>query len=199
MSIREEKKQKTKQAILDAAITLFSSKGFDNTSIEELARFAGIGKGTVYSYFQTKADIIHAFCDYELEKIHKKMMKKINMDAPILEQMLTIYMSEFNHVTSNREFGRIFMRNAVFPDENDVQTNLEIDDKYFQLFFPILERAKKRGELRDELELLHITAHFYGLYILIVSAWYTGRIQTDEVASSMELLFSQALEGLQPE
>jgi AcrR family transcriptional regulator len=198
MSIREEKKQKTKQAILDAAVTLFSSKGFDNTSIEELAKFAGIGKGTVYSYFQTKADIIHAFCDYELEQIHEKMMEEINVDAPILEQMHTIFMCEFNHVTSNREFGRIFMRHAVFPDENDVQTNLEIDDKYFQLFFPILERAKKRGELRDEIELLHITAHFYGLYILIVSAWYTGRIPTKEVSSSMELLFRQALEGLQP-
>ena len=198
MSIREEKKKKTKQAIMDAAITLFSTNGFENTSIEELAKVAGVGKGTVYGYFQTKTEILHAFCEYELDQIHKELVKQANPDAPILEQILTIYMTEFNHVTQNKEFGRIFMRQTVFPDENDAQDHLEIDDKYFQLLFPILKKAQDRGELRKNMELLHITGHFYGLYILIMSSWYTGRIPTEEVRSALELIFLQALEGLQP-
>lgn len=198
MSIREEKKQKTKQAIMDAAITLFSTNGFENTSIEELAKVAGVGKGTVYGYFQTKKEILHAFCDYELDQIHKELVKRANPDAPILDQVLTIYMTEFNHVTRNKEFGRIFMRQTVFPDENDAQNNLEIEDKYFQLLFPILKKAQDRGELRKNIELLHITGHFYGLYILIISSWYIGRIPTEEIGSALELIFRQALEGLQP-
>ena len=198
MSLREEKKQKTKQAIMDAAITLFSTNGFENTSIEELARVAGVGKGTVYGYFQTKKEILHAFCDYELDQIHKELVKQANPDAPILEQVLTIYMTEFNHVTRNKEFGRIFMRQTVFPDENDAQDNLQIEDKYFQLLFPILKKAQDRGELRKNIELLHITGHFYGLYILIISSWYIGRIPTEEIGSALELIFRQALEGLQP-
>jgi len=183
---------------LDSAIALFSTNGFENTSIEELAKVAGVGKGTVYGYFQTKKEILHAFCEYELEQIHEELVKQANPDAPVLEQMLTIYMTEFKHVTRNKEFGRIFMRQTVFPDENDLQDRTEIDDKYFQLLFPILEKAKARGELREEIELLHITAHFYSIYILLMSAWYTGRIQTEEVGPAMELLFKQTLEGLQP-
>lgn len=198
MSIREEKKQKTKQAILDSAVALFSTNGFENTSIEELAKVAGVGKGTVYGYFQTKKEILHAFCDYELEQIHKELVRQANPDAPVLEQMLTIYMTEFKHVTKNKEFGRIFMRQTVFPDENDLQDHTEIEDKYFQLLFPILEKAKARGELREDIELLHIAAHFYSLYILIMSAWYTGRVPTEEVGPAMELLFRQTFEGLQP-
>ena len=198
MSIREEKKQQTKQAIMDAAITLFSTNGFENTSIEKLAKVAGVGKGTVYGYFQTKKEILHAFCKYELDQIHKELVKRANPKAPILEQVLTIYMTEFSHVTRNKEFGRIFMRQTVFPDENDAQDHLKIDDKYFQLLFPILRKAQERGELRKNIELLHITGHFYGLYILIMSSWYTGRIPTEEVSSALELIFRQALEGLQP-
>lgn len=198
MSIREEKKKKTKQAIMDAAISLFSTNGFENTSIEELAKVAGVGKGTVYGYFQTKTEILHAFCEYELDQIHKELVKQANPNAPILEQVLTIYMTEFNYVTRNKEFGRIFMRQTVFPDENDAQDHLKIDDKYFQLLFPILKKAQDRGELRKNIELLHITGHFYGLYILIMSSWYTGRIPTEEVSSALELIFRQALEGLQP-
>ena len=120
MSVREEKKQKTKQAILDAAITLFSTNGFENTSIEELAKSAGVGKGTVYGYFQTKKEILYAFCEYELEQIHKELANRADPNAPILEQVLTIYMTEFNHVTQNKEFGRIFMRQTVFPNDHQV-------------------------------------------------------------------------------
>lgn len=199
MSVREEKKQKTKQAILDAAVALFSTNGFENTSIEELAKVAGVGKGTVYGYFQTKKEILHAFCEHELDLIHAELVNQANPDAPILEQMLTIYMTEFKHVTQNKEFGRIFMRQTVFPNDSDIQDHAEIDDKYFQLLFPILEKAKDRGELRKDIELLHLTAHFYSLYILLISAWYSGRIQTEEVGIAMEILFRQVLEGLKPD
>lgn len=198
MSVREAKKQRNKQAIVEAAISLFSAQGYENTSIEQIARAAGVGKGTVYSYFQTKKDIIKGFFEYELEKIHLELVKRSNQDASILEQMLTIYMTEFHHVTQNREFGRLYMRESIFPKESDVQDNLETDDKYFQILFPILQKGQERGELRKDVDLLYMTAHFYSLYIMIISAWYTGRISTDDVEPAMELLFRQVLEGLEP-
>ena len=199
MSLREKKKEKTKQAILNAAIELFSTKGFENTSIEELAKVAGIGKGTIYGYFQTKTEILYAFCESELDHIHEELVKQSNLDASIHDQMMTIYMAEFNHVTKNKEFGRLFMRKTVFPDEGDLQTHREVDDKYFQLLFPILEKAQERGEIRKDAELLHLTAHFYGLYILVISAWYSGMVPDEEVPVAMGFLFRQALEGLHPQ
>jgi AcrR family transcriptional regulator len=198
MSRREKRKQQTRQAILEAAIELFSQKGYEKTSIDEIARSAGIGKGTVYSYFTTKKAIIRGFCEYELEQIHAELVRRSNQDTPILEQMVVIYMTEFRQVTRNREFGRLFMREAVFPDDAEVAGNLEVDNKYFQLLFPIIETAKKRGELRAELEPLHICAHFYSLFILIIHAWYTGRVAGEEVEEGMRTLFQQALTGLLP-
>jgi AcrR family transcriptional regulator len=198
MSIREEKKQRNKQAIVEAAISLFSEHGYENTSIEQIARAAGVGKGTVYSYFQTKKDLLKGFCEYELEKIHLELVKRSNQDTSILEQMLAIYMTEFHHVTQNREFGRLYMRESIFPKDAEIQDNKETDDKYFQMLFPILQKGQERGELRKDVELLYMTAHFYSLYIMIISAWYTGRIATDEVEPTMQVLFRQVLEGLQP-
>ncbi|MGW8194630.1 MAG: TetR/AcrR family transcriptional regulator [Desulforhopalus sp.] len=198
MSIRETKKKRTKEAILDSAISLFSRNGYEQTSIEQIATVAGVGKGTVYSYFHTKKDIIKGFCEYELEEIHSELVTNSNHDDSILKQMLTIYLTVFRYVTKNKEFGRIYMREAVFPDDNGIQDHHEIDNKYFQMLFPILKKGQERGELRNDLELLHITAHFYSLYLVIISAWYTGRIETEDVAPIMGDLFRQALEGLRP-
>lgn len=198
-SIREKKKQQTRQAIMLAAVKLFSEKGFEKTSIEELAKEAGIGKGTIYSYFQTKSDILHAFCEDELEDLHHELTTNADKEIPILKQMVAIYMSEFRHITENREFARLFMQETVFPRDVDLDRHLEHENDYFKLLFPLLEKAQERGELRKDLELLHITGHFYGLYLLLVSAWFTGRIGTDEAEIALETLFRQAMEGLQPQ
>ena len=197
-SVRETKKQKTRKAIMQAAMTLFSEKGFEKTSIEELARAAGIGKGTIYSYFQTKTDILHAFCEDELVCLHQELTDTADQEIPILQQMVAIYMGEFRLITENREFGRLFMQQTAFPRDVDLEQHLENENNYFKLLFPLLEKAQERGELRKDLDLLYITGHFYGLYLLLVSAWFTGRIQTEEAEVALETLFRQAMEGLQP-
>ena len=198
MSTREQKKRETKKAILEAAITLFSRNGFGQTSIEQIARTAGIGKGTVYSYFQTKKDIIKGFCEYELEQIHEQLIRNSDTSEPIHRQMKTIYMMEFHHITRNREFGRLYMRESLFPEAHTGPDTEEIDNKYLQMLFPIFEKAQIRGELRTDLPLLHLVAHFYSLFLLILSAWYVGRITTEEVEPALEQLFLQAVEGLYP-
>ncbi len=197
-SRREKKKKETRQAIMQAAMTLFSEKGFDQTSIEELAKAAGIGKGTIYGYFETKTDILHAFCEDELECLHKELTTYADREIPILQQMVKIYMTEFKQITENREFGRLFMQQTTFPRDADLKRHLEHENNYFKLLFPLLEKAQERGELRKDLDLLYITGHFYGLYLLLVSAWFSGRIQTEEAEYALEAVFSQAMEGLQP-
>lgn len=196
--IRETKKRETRQAIMQAAVTLFSEKGFEKTSIEELAKAAGIGKGTIYGYFQTKSDILHAFCEDELEILHEELTTNADREIPILQQMVKIYMSEFRHITENREFARHFMQQTAFPRDVDLERHLANEDNYFKLLFPLLEKAQERGELRKDVDLLYITGHFYGLYLLLVSAWFSGRVQTEEAESALETLFRQAIEGLHP-
>ncbi len=197
--IREEKKRHTRKAILEAAITLFGSKGFEKTSIEQLAKKAGVGKGTIYSYFRTKSEIFLAFCEDELDFLHEEMRRKVDSDTPLLEAMVDIFMSEFLYVTRNREFGRVFLREVIFPTELTVARSQEIDNRFIALFLPLFEKAQKQGEFRLDVELLFGIGHFYSLYILTLSAWYSGRLlEEDDVRMFLSMLFEQALSGLAP-
>lgn len=58
MGRREEKNRRTKAAIVENALRLFSERGFDNVTVEAITRAAGVAKGTFYSYFSVKSDII---------------------------------------------------------------------------------------------------------------------------------------------
>ena len=55
--LRERKKRATRRAISDAATELFMAKGFDNTSIAEVADVVGVSPQTVLNYFPAKTDL----------------------------------------------------------------------------------------------------------------------------------------------
>ncbi|GHH88630.1 TetR family transcriptional regulator [Streptomyces sulfonofaciens] len=57
MGLRETKKQQTRRAIADAALPLFLEHGFDQVTVAEVARRAGVSGQTVFNYFPTKEDL----------------------------------------------------------------------------------------------------------------------------------------------
>jgi AcrR family transcriptional regulator len=196
---REQKKRQTRAAILDAALHLFSKKGYENTSIDELALAAGIGKGTVYTYFKSKSEIFLAFCEEQLDFVSRELAEKSDPRSPLLSQLLTLFMGEFQFVSRNKEFGRILMREMVFPKDLTVERSRELDNKYIDILVPMFREAQEKGELRTDLELILVTGHFYALYIMTVSGWYMGRLLSQEdVYMVLESLFEQALQGLAP-
>lgn len=56
----EEMKRQKRRLILDTAMLLFAGEGFYKTSIDRIAREAGISKGLMYNYFRSKEDLIRA-------------------------------------------------------------------------------------------------------------------------------------------
>lgn len=55
---------KTKKKILQAALTVFSEKGYHSTTVQEIAQRANIAKGTVYLYFPTKQDLFTSLLNF---------------------------------------------------------------------------------------------------------------------------------------
>jgi AcrR family transcriptional regulator len=62
--LRERKKQQTRRAISDAATQLFMTRGFDNTTLGEVAEAAGVSEQTVLNYFPAKTDLFFDEADW---------------------------------------------------------------------------------------------------------------------------------------
>jgi len=59
IGLRERKKQQTRQAILEAASSLFDERGFETVTVAEVAQAADVSEGTVFNYFPTKEDLFY--------------------------------------------------------------------------------------------------------------------------------------------
>jgi len=85
--------------ILDAAFQLMSAKGYDSTSIAEIAREAGVSKGLMYNYFHSKEDLLKALVDRTLGD-GEKIMEDVFSDDPA-ETLENVFRWYFNELRNN--------------------------------------------------------------------------------------------------
>ncbi len=77
-------KGNTKQEILDTALDLFSTQGFEATSISQIADAVGIRKASMYSHFASKKEILDALMQQVLEQYEKhSIFAQANWDDPV--------------------------------------------------------------------------------------------------------------------
>jgi len=72
--LRSRKKSKTRLAIENAALELFAEKGYEQTTVDEIAERAEVSKATFFRYFNAKADVIFSPETYHLEALHRAIV-----------------------------------------------------------------------------------------------------------------------------
>lgn len=91
-------KERKRAEILEAAMTVFARKGFHRSKMEEVAVEAGIGKGTIYEYFESKHQLLQSLHGYMLAKLKEYYAEKLHgIEEPprIIEGFLAAALASF--------------------------------------------------------------------------------------------------------
>ncbi|WP_346099022.1 TetR/AcrR family transcriptional regulator [Streptomyces olivaceiscleroticus] len=70
---RERKKLKVKERVYSSALALFTERGYDRTSIDEIAEHADVARGTFFNYFQRKEDLVGAWGEQRRNKLRERL------------------------------------------------------------------------------------------------------------------------------
>lgn len=76
--LRERKKQRTREAIATVALTLFAERGYQQTTVAEIAEAAEVSKGTLFAYFPSKEEIVFADTAPLREELHHELRHRSN-------------------------------------------------------------------------------------------------------------------------
>jgi AcrR family transcriptional regulator len=87
LSRKERERIARRESIIDAAEDLFSEKGFDGATMEDVADRAELGKGTLYLHFKSKSSIYLAICERGSSKLNKVLGKVLTDDVSGIEMV----------------------------------------------------------------------------------------------------------------
>ncbi|MBE9211510.1 TetR/AcrR family transcriptional regulator [Plectonema cf. radiosum LEGE 06105] len=104
----------TREQILTTAIALFCQKGYYSTSIEDVAKNAGISKGLVYHYFKSKEEILAALVDIRINDIVEVMNAAAAKETPT-EQIRHIIEGALDDVRRKPEIFRFYLNLFTQP------------------------------------------------------------------------------------
>jgi AcrR family transcriptional regulator len=96
LSRKDREKLARKESIIDAAEEIIKLKGFKNSTMDEIAEKAELGKGTLYLYFNSKTSIYLAICDRGSRLLNQKMAKVITMNIKgigMVKEMGHVYLN----------------------------------------------------------------------------------------------------------
>ncbi len=98
----ERRKARTRAAILDAASRLFNERGYEETSIQQIAEAADTGVGTVYGYFSSKEDVLREVVRLHAAAAVERYRASIDRHSPATDRMLAALDSFAHYLRDSR-------------------------------------------------------------------------------------------------
>ncbi|HEX4167251.1 MAG TPA: TetR/AcrR family transcriptional regulator [Bryobacteraceae bacterium] len=131
------KAEETRSRILAAALELFRSRGFDQTTMREIATEAGVALGSAYYYFASKEALVIAFYRQASEEMSAQIENRLNGAKGLESRLRAILDVKFEYFAPNRLFLGALSRHAADPHNplspfsNDTAQIRELDLKRF--------------------------------------------------------------------
>ena len=178
--------EKTRQAVLESALDVFSEKGFAKATFDEIAARAGFTKGAIYWYFKNKADLLSALI---VEYLHRKRTEIVS-DLPkgnALEDLL-IYFKVWAGVSKKdirfAKFNRFVLCQMEWSETviDRVDKNLNIIKGFhLEKINKVLIESQKNGILRDDLNIDKVQYVVLATYMGIMLSTLSKRHSFDMV------------------
>ncbi len=193
--VNEQMREATRQRILREAAREFARLGFDQANINVIAEQAGIGKGTIYLYFENKRDVfvemLRSIAQTQLATIRTALVIKGTLQQRLERLFLAfVHLAQENSDSFNVYMSALYGVNRAFKDE---ATKLLRD--YLAVIALVLEESQTAGEIQPcdveatALLVLSLTESF------IHSACVLGWSQR-QISRQASMITRQIIEGI---
>lgn len=109
----ETKAERTRRRVFETAMTLFRERGFDETTMRDISREAGMALGTAYYYFPSKEAIISAYYETTQRRHHAYVTEHLPGLKTLQERLRMVFYSKIEDVQADRRMlGAIFRYNG---------------------------------------------------------------------------------------
>lgn len=174
MRITAEEKNATRKRIIDSAVALFRSEGFDATTTRDIARAAEIATGTLFNYFETKEALVAALAAEALSRAHETWKEDSGRGDDLEEELFSLVAAELRQLRPLRKFISPFLEIALSPLVASGRGGDEVRIKHLELVAEIARRHKTQEVTPVALQI------YWSLYLGVLAFWAADKSPKQE-------------------
>ncbi len=171
LSRRERKKLETHQRLLEAALRLFQKQGYDDTTVEEIARAADVAKGTFFNYFESKELILPALARRRFQQLENMLQSdddRLPAD-PIPRIKLVLRLVSEDPLTDPP-----LARRLLAAQKTETDPDVHPAHALTNLLAELVRQAQASGDIRSDLDPLYIGGMIRALFFHQLISYHLG-------------------------
>ena len=157
MGTRAQRAAERRDAILAAALDEFAAQGFAAARLDDVAKRAGVAKGTIYLYFADKETLFQELIRAQLSPVVGGVIHASHAELPLrmfVEQLIEVFVREVLGTRRKDVIRLIITEGPRFPKLAEFYYR-EVIARVMEAVRGLLRRALERGELKDDALLKH--------------------------------------------
>ena len=190
------------KALIQAALRLFATKGYEATTTREIAAAAGCAEGLIHRYFKGKAGLLPALVEFHISEELAQMRHRPRSAMGLEEEFLQLVDWEVESLWKNRDFLRVFISRALVDPAISGVLNRAVLSSRTKAVMERLKRHRQCATLpREEFEVLAQSVGMFGLVFGFMRPMVLGqdRARARKVASTLATILVRGLQYTQAE
>jgi AcrR family transcriptional regulator len=167
---RERKKAETRQRILSAAARLFTSQGFEATTIDEIAEDADVSRGTFFNYYAEKSALMAALGDGMTETFLERIAEARQLEATTTERLASLFAGSAARLLERRDLSRAILLETVAR-----RSGLDERTNHTALLHSgmegLLADGVEAGDVRCDVPVSLLSELVSGAYVEVLVSW----------------------------
>ena len=164
-------KEATKARILSAAAEIIGELGYEEAGVDAIAERAGVAKGTVFYYYESKAGLVAALMETRFAQMAEALERNTPREGTSQEAMLAIVTTLLEFIREHRQFARMLIT-ELWRDESLWRASLsKLHERVLTVIRAQLERGIERGEIRADIDARFTSVALFGLVATAALEW----------------------------
>ena len=139
---------RTKRKIFETSMRLFSEKGYDATSIEEITAVVGVAKGTLYYHFSSKEEIFNFLVEEGMKLLKNSIEIKIQKCDTTVEKLKAVSLVQLKAIIKYENLLTIVVTQTLGNEKRNAFCREKVAE-YIGVIKGIIEEGKAKGDIID--------------------------------------------------
>ncbi len=200
MGRRESNKREKLARINAAAYELFNEKGYENTTVREIAARAGVGFGTLFSYATEKRQLLFLLFDESWRDVSDRAFRAAEKADGLVDQLIAVFTPMYRLHARNPKLARSLIGELTFTTNVTMQGRFGFDRPAFiARIAEVVTRAAKSGEIGTKADSELVARVIFSIFSWAMREWL---IEDAPVAAAgiadLRRKFELLVSGLEP-